>query len=1091
MVPLVPPKSQGLHSSTFIQPPLDFSLSFPALFDWQAKNSPAHPLFVFDDESGSERKIFWDEAVQGIHRATRLVRENVGKYPQSDSNGKPPLIAVLASSDTITFFSFIAGVMRTGWTLFPISTRNSAPAVAALLSQTKASHLFVSAEPSTQSLANAALNQLDSATAIKKLKMPVFEDLFPTEGRDPSFRPEPLADVDMDALALILHSSGTTAFPKPIYFTQKSLIVNSSFPCFGETDLAGSIFAVHAVPMFHAMGMILVLYAVTSGLVAAAFKPQSPAIIPNPVNVIKSVISLKSDYIFISPTFPETWSHDSSYVEALAQTKGIIFGGGPLSKEAGDYLVSRGVNVLSVLASTQVTGMSVFVQKPPREDWEYFQFSPIRETHFIDNGNNEYEAVILATETFRPNVINTTVDGQEAYATSDLVTPHPTKKGYWKIVGRTDDQIMHSTGEKTNPGPLEAMLSRDPFVHGAVIFGRGRFHCGILVQPKVPFAFDPSDMKKVVEFRNLIWPTIEAMNAYAPSHSRIFKEMILVTSPEKPLLYTPKGSLRRQAVLDKYAAEIDAIYAAVDESAQDDIAGPVDWSVPNTTDFVGKVIEKTLKKSGGNIPEDADLFEFGLDSLQATWIRNTLLRVLRETHPAVARKLSATFVYDNPTILGLSKYISANVTGTTAANSGGVEEKRRELQALVSKYTTAFPEFKPSPVRQLNRADGDVVLLTGSTGSLGSNILAKLIQNAGVVHVYTMSRPSSSGTSVKERHVAAFTREGLDVELLDDPKVEFLQGDPSHADLAIDPALYEEMQSSVTHVIHNAWRVNFNVAVTSFESNIRSVRNFVDFSLGGRGAVPAHVLFVSSVGVFQNFDGSSLGPEEHLARPDSALGTGYAESKWVSEQILQKASASTPLSTTVVRCGQMTGGPSGAWNDHEWFPSLIKSSIALGKVPIMEGFQTVSWITAYDAAGAAVDMLHADAERVLNLVHPRPVTWTSVIRTFSRAFDLQAVPYSEWFSALESVHTDLYADAPNADDVEKAHHDNPALRLLEFFRAALVNRGDNVEPMGIPKLSCEKAIAASQAMRDARCIGEDNVNKWVASWRKTGFVSWQ
>lgn len=52
------------------------------------------------------------------------------------------------------------------------------------------------------------------------------------------------------------------------------------------------------------------------------------------------------------------------------------------------------------------------------------------------------------------NVINTTIDGKGGYATSDLLSPHPSKPGLWKVVGRTDDQIMHSTGEKTNPGPL-------------------------------------------------------------------------------------------------------------------------------------------------------------------------------------------------------------------------------------------------------------------------------------------------------------------------------------------------------------------------------------------------------------------------------------------------------------------------------------------------------------------------------------------------------------------------------------------------------------------------------------------------------------
>lgn len=47
-----------------------------------------------------------------------------------------------------------------------------------------------------------------------------------------------------------------------------------------------------------------------------------------------------------------------------------------------------------------------------------------------------------------PNILNTVIDGLDAYATSDLLAPHPTKPGYWRIYGRADDQIMHNTGEK-------------------------------------------------------------------------------------------------------------------------------------------------------------------------------------------------------------------------------------------------------------------------------------------------------------------------------------------------------------------------------------------------------------------------------------------------------------------------------------------------------------------------------------------------------------------------------------------------------------------------------------------------------------------
>ncbi len=49
---------------------------------------------------------------------------------------------------------------------------------------------------------------------------------------------------------------------------------------------------------------------------------------------------------------------------------------------------------------------------------------------------------------------NIKIGDREAYATTDLVVPHPTKPGMWKIVGRIDEQIILSNGEKTNPLPL-------------------------------------------------------------------------------------------------------------------------------------------------------------------------------------------------------------------------------------------------------------------------------------------------------------------------------------------------------------------------------------------------------------------------------------------------------------------------------------------------------------------------------------------------------------------------------------------------------------------------------------------------------------
>lgn len=67
--------------------------------------------------------------------------------------------------------------------------------------------------------------------------------------------------------------------------------------------------------------------------------------------------------------------------------------------------------------------------------------------------------------------------------------------------------------------------------------------------------------------------------------------------------------------------------------------------------------------------------------------------------------------------------------------------------------------------------------------------------------------------------------------------------------------------------------------------------------------------------------------------PNLAAGTGYAESKWVSEQILYTAASKTSLNALVVRVGQVCGGLDGAWNVHEWFPTLVQSALRLGCFP--------------------------------------------------------------------------------------------------------------------------------------------------------------
>lgn len=122
-------------------------------------------------------------------------------------------------------------------------------------------------------------------------------------------------------------------------------------------------------------------------------------------------------------------------------------------------------------------------------------------------------------------------------------------------------------------------------------------------------------------------PTVERMNEYAPQHSRIFKEvrpavsrlshaneklfkMILVAKPSKPFTYTAKNTVRRQAVIADYDDEIDALYAAVQETTQPHISAPTTWTLSNTLMFIRVIVTEVLKRE---IPDDEDLFESGCD----------------------------------------------------------------------------------------------------------------------------------------------------------------------------------------------------------------------------------------------------------------------------------------------------------------------------------------------------------------------------------------------------------------------------------------------------------------------------------------------
>ncbi|KAJ3528018.1 hypothetical protein NM688_g8049 [Phlebia brevispora] len=896
----------------------DSSKTLVDLYDWNLEHNPAHPLFRF--HNGSDLKtISWKEAVLASHRAARFFESFVPQQPRP----KPAVVGILANTDTITYFCSIMGMFRAGFTVFPISTRNSAEAVRHLLTVTNVEYLFISREPVIESLAEAALKD-GRTTALHH--MPEFGDLF-VSAQENGVALYPRRTHDPDAPSLILHSSGSTAFPKPIVRSARRVKEWTLIPWYGDINLTGMTMSCHVLPMFHGMGVLQLATTASCGLVISAFKPSSPAVIATPVNVFDEAKATNSDMICSVPSIIETWATDAEKVAHLKTLKGIIFGGGPLSKSVGDVLASHGVCIYTSYGSTEAGVISKFFPEHPGKNWDHMIFSKQMSPEFVPVGDGTYELVLGAHDGWTPLVVNATINGKDAFSTKDLFIPHESEHGLWKIYGRADDQIMLSTGEKTNPGPLENIMAQDPHVQAAVMFGRGRPQNGILIEPKKQFVFDTNDATAAEAFKDTIWATVERMNSFAPQHSRIFKELILIAAPEKPFTYTAKATARRQAVLRDYEDEIEALYRAVD-STSSKIPPPSEWDEDGTREFIRTVVTTVLRR---HVEDGADIFRFGCDSLQATWIRNQIILALRATVGDHSDALPQSCVYQAPSIAQLTELVLSTVGASQNGDVAETVPRAKILQDLVSQYTTNFPE-RPTVLRKPEDTR-DVVILTGSTGGLGAHILLHLLQDPAVGKVYALNRVSASVRQQRE----TFKRNGLDEALLDSPKFQFLTGDLSQPSFGLDLSVYEELLRFVTHIIHNAWKVDFNQSLGSYEPLLVGVRNLVNFCLSSSQMQAPHVLFTSSMGVFRKLPEVVPALEEPIDDASVCVGPGYSESKWLAEQILLTARKQVGLQTVVARLGQICGGFNGYWNEREWFPALVKSAIYVRCLPNIEG----------------------------------------------------------------------------------------------------------------------------------------------------------
>ncbi|KAJ7625698.1 putative aminoadipate reductase, partial [Roridomyces roridus] len=1054
-------------------PPLDCTLSLDEIIDFHISHNNLDAAFSFADAQGNITDISHFEFARAAHRVAHILRpQRLGPEGQ--------VLTILALTDSLIYQTLVAGCIKAGIVPFPISHRNSSAGVLHLLNTTKSHRLLItkaSLGPLTDGI-SADLAALSVPYDLSVEEIPLLGQIYPHLGHEsPSdvfiSYPSPATRTPLDTVALYLHSSGGTGFPKSIPETHRTLLHYAAMDALFEARELAPRQAVGALPSFHALAMVeQFIFPVLTGGIACIYPPTSLPmeyripVVPTAENAIENARRAKANGIIAVPAMILEWAAEEKHVEYLKTLNLLTYTGGPLAERVGDKLVKDGVNLVPIYAATEF-GTASIIKRHQKEveagEWTWLRFSDRVHVRWMPQGDGTFECQFLTMpETHQVAVEN--LPDTKGYSTKDLFQRHPTKPDLFKIVGRLDDVLIMANGEKTVPGPMEDVMMSSPHIRGAIMFGRERNQIGVLIEPHPQQKVDPSDEKQVAEFRNLIWPVIQEANENAPSFARIYKEMILVTQPSKPMVRAPKGTVIKKSTWALYDAEIDALYNTIEASsnAGSNVEPPVSWTEKDLEPWLKTHASQLADRS---IQAGDDLFDQGFDSLNATFLRLRIVGALRNSeHKEAAAKIPQNIAYSHPSIQDLTAAIAQLVRGGDAA-SDSIDDHKAAVEAMISKYTQGF-DWPIHLTATTPRSSDAVVLLTGTTGALGSHILAMLLESASVQRVYAFNRRGR--TAISERQSDAFVDRGLNTELLSSGKLVYLEGDTAKGDLSLPADVWTELRATVTVIIHNAWMLDFNKKLSSFEAHIKGTRNLIDLARSSPHAV--RFLFTSSIASAQGWD-QSRGPfpEELQLDASVAVGNGYGEGKYTSERIL----AASGLEATSFRIGQVSGATSsGAWSTTDWVPAIVKSSLALGAFP-SDSSSLVAWLPAEAVSGAIVDAALATAipPFAINLVHPRPVPWDLVMSSMAESAKIPLKPFAEWVK-------DIRDRAPNAtaEDLENI----PGIKLLDFLAAAAAGQANT-------EFSTTQAQQLSDSTRLLEPLNENDARRWMEYWRGKEF----
>ncbi|KIV99895.1 uncharacterized protein PV09_08558 [Verruconis gallopava] len=998
------------------------------------ESNPDAPLIGYPSSPSSASDYIFYTPAQ-VHRlakkaSTIFISRNIKAHTDPDVD---KVVALLAPSN----FDYIVAVftlIRLRCTILLLSNRLATEAYLNLLDKTNCHDIIVSKSMSKigEEIVRARpMNVVELPTRDECDLVPEAVDQLPPEPHSISER-----------TAFIIHSSGSTGLPKPIFQSHRACLMNYT----GGNGHRALV----TLPLYHNHGLSTFFRAVCTCTPVALYNANLPL---TASNLIQTLEAVRPGSFHGVPYALKLLAEDHRGTNLLAQCKLVMFGGSSCPDDIGDKLVSNGVYLVSHYGSTEMGQLMTSFRPEGDTAWNYVR--PVenasRYLHFKPIEDNIFELVVL--DGWKSKVASNSDNPPNSFYTSDLFTPHKTIPNAWKYVSRNDDRITLVNGEKVLPIPFENRLRKDPLIKEALLFGVGKALPGLFVIPS-----EKAVAMTKSQFLDAIWPTIAAANSKAEAFGQITREMVEILPSNVNYPATDKGTIIRAASYRQFSSLIQDVYRRFEGETFKPSGRKLQLDQKELEDFILAAFKDKTQKI---LAPDDDFFNAGIDSLQAITVQALIKREID-----VGRShIGANVIYEHPNTRALAAHLLFLRNGIEQKKEGEIEI----MQKLITKYSH-FEKHAPKTPR--------VVLLTGSTGSLGAHLLALLCRMENVTAIYCPVRASSTSVAM-DRVLTTLSKKGL-VPFQCSDKIVALPADLSKENLGLPASVLERLKESLTEVIHSAWAVNFNLGVSTFEQqHIKGVSNLIKLCLSVKRQNPARFYFCSSISVAAGTPLPAKIAEAPIPDLHHAQNMGYARSKLVAERIVQAAAESTGMIAKILRIGQIIGDiENGIWNATEAIPLMIRSAVTMGALPDLD--ETPNWLPVDLTARIILDITGLsgktiterdlyDPRVVFHVQNPRSFHWTKDLLPALRSSGLQfeIVKQRDWVQKLRESNPDPVI--------------NPTIKLLDFF----AEKYDNDRPgrRGLV-FETQKTETMSPTIRGGYdVIGSGLIEKIVARWR--------